>query len=257
MSKIVETFAIQGLQNCVCQWGRGAEPFFLIYFLVHGGYDHLNCKGYCHLLFRPKAGQDALTEFTKKTQDTHAFYSSGHEVSGVLAPSFQSEWASFRALRPCRGAAYPCITGSWVCDEDYTAKDGNAPLLQGPSYCMCKSGAFGQHTVRWRSKQSSLDASPLQIMGACCVLHGCGRVHFWTETVRNSFFRKTVHNLLHSAHKRPRMPCMLGMLSVPSLMESIWDKPPSFPEKCPHLFQKWNFIMEIRKFKKKKSWNVF
>lgn len=91
MSKIVETFAIQGLQNCVCQWGRGAEPFFLIYFLVHGGYDHLNCKGYCHLLFRPKAGQDALTEFTKKTQDTHAFYSSGHEVSGVLAPSFQSE----------------------------------------------------------------------------------------------------------------------------------------------------------------------
>lgn len=70
---------------------------------------------------------------------------------------------------------------------------------------------------------------------------------FWTETVRNSFFRKTVHNLLHSAHKTPRMPCMLGMLSVPSLMESIWDK----MFKCPHLFQKWNFIMEIRKFKKK------
>lgn len=58
------------------------------------------------------------------------------------------------------------------------AKDGNAPLLQGASYCMCKSRAFGRHTARWRAMQSSLDASALQIMGAFCVLQGRGRMHF-------------------------------------------------------------------------------
>lgn len=114
----------------------------------------------------------------KRLRILTASCSSGHEVSWVLAPSFQGEQGSFRALRLCRHAAYPCITWSWVCAEDYTTKDGNASLLQGASYYMCKSRAFGQHTASWRTTQSSSSVSALQIMGVCCVLQGSGRTHF-------------------------------------------------------------------------------
>lgn len=56
---------------------------------------------------------------------------------------------------------------------------------------------------------------------------------FWTETLRNSFFRKTVHNLLHSAGETPMMTCMQGLLSVPSDGEHLKQDAymsPSFPE---------------------------
>lgn len=183
----------------------------------HGSYGHLNCRGYHHL-FRPKAGQDALIEFTKRTQDTYAFWSSGHEVSGVLIPSFQDWWGSFRALKPCRDAVYPCTAGSWVFAEDYTAKNGNAPLVQGASYCMCKSHAFGEHTASWRAMQSSLDASALQIMGACCVLQGCESIMDWN--CEEQFLQKMCARPVVLCTPTLRITCVLRVLSVCSLSET-------------------------------------
>lgn len=58
-----------------------------------------------NLLYEHKAAQCALIGFIEKIQDNHAFYSPGHELSGVLAPSFEGEQGSFRALRPSRGVA--------------------------------------------------------------------------------------------------------------------------------------------------------
>lgn len=48
-------------------------------------------QGLPPLVVQAQGRPRALIEFTKGSQDTHAFCSSGHEVGGVLAPSLQAE----------------------------------------------------------------------------------------------------------------------------------------------------------------------
>lgn len=241
ISKIVETFSIQGLHYCVC-CGRVVQgPSSSPCFPMHASCDPRNCKG-CH---QAKGRPRCLERVCQKEWGYSCLLQLWPRSHwGAAQHLFRAEQGSFRTLRAGSNAAYPCMTGSWVCAKDYTVRYGNAPLLQRASYSVCKSCISAAHCkVEGHTKQLWWQCPPNNWCLLCPA--GLWENTFWTETLRTV----TVHNLLHSAHETPVVTCIQGMLSVPSWVENIWNKMLT----CPHLFQKLNLIMETRKVKKGKN----
>lgn len=178
ISKIIETFSIQGLHYYLCCEREGQGPSSSPCFSVHGGCDPLNCKG-CHQLFRPKAGQDAFEGVCQKEWEYSCLLQLWPRSWWGAGTTFQAEQGSFRTLRPGSTAAHACMTGYESVLR--TTLSNMGMLLTAASLLpltLCASCAFQQHTARWSATQSSLYHSALQIMGACCVLQHCERTDF-------------------------------------------------------------------------------